>query len=579
MRSTLYLSFILALVLFSANAKIKEPTWLKDLGNMTIDGVKGSGYGCPICTALVFLMEQYAVLHSMNFDDFVNSHVCKKLLKGEAADVCELVVGQFGEKFLYEVYSNISPDAVCRKLGVCSNPECNLVPKGSFPKIQFSESYIRQQSSTTSRLLRETLYEELGTSWWQKIVEKINYQIMRFVNEKRPDFDLDGDSFSGSVGQTRGFHWRGRDCFDDDPTIYPGRKTDSYDDPDIDYNCNGIYGTHPGTGKSWESELCGDSIQLGYAVIGDSAGAHFEIPPQWFNASDWNETTFTDIIPRALDELDLPHWSGWTGYEPDTNPNRPCRSIYQYMYQHNQCNFRDYQNTGVNGASSSNDYPTDIEGIQRNQNDDYPMIVFMEFIGNDVCGSEQDFTHMTTPVEFKANIINLLNYLDTVLPAGSHVVSVGLADGALLYEELQNATHPIGVGYPIFYDYLNCLEVSPCWGWMNSNATVRNTTNWIAQNLTDQYKEIIADGLTWSNFDYTFYEFPADQILTAYQQAGGSAASLIEPVDGFHPGQIFNALVADWYWNALQTNQAEWFGPVNPNNAFITQLFGDQGGY
>jgi len=186
---------------------------------------------------------------------------------------------------------------------------------------------------------------------------------------------------------------------------------------------------------------------------------------------------------------------------------------------------------------------------------------------------------MTTPVEFKANIISLLNYLDTVLPPGSHVVSVGLADGALLYEELQNSTHPIGVSYPIFYDYLNCLEVSPCWGWMNSNATVRNTTNWIAQNLTDQYKEIIADGLTWTNFDYTFYEFPADQILTAYQQAGGNAASLIEPVDGFHPGQIFNALVADWYWTALQTNQPEWFGPVNPNNGLITQLFGDQGGY
>jgi len=69
-----------------------------------------------------------------------------------------------------------------------------------------------------------------------------------------------------------------------------------------------------------------------------------------------------------------------------------------------------------------------------------------------------------------------LNYLDTVLPEGSHVVSIGLANGSLLYQYGWNQTHPIGVTYETLYDYLNCLEISPCWGWMNSNATIREMT-------------------------------------------------------------------------------------------------------
>jgi len=119
------------------------------------------------------------------------------------------------------------------------------------------------------------------------------------------------------------------------------------------------------------------------------------------------------------------------------------------------------------------------------------MIVFMELIGNDVCGSTQDFESMTTPFVFKEKILQLLDYLDTVLPNGSHVVSVGLADGELLWEYTNNLTHPLGITYPDFYDYLNCLEVSPCWGWMNSNATIRSTTQQIANNLSAVYDEII----------------------------------------------------------------------------------------
>lgn len=49
----------------------------------------------------------------------------------------------------------------------------------------------------------------------------------------------------------------------------------------------------------------------------------------------------------------------------------------------------------------------------------------------------------------------------------------GLADGDLLFDYLHNATHPLGVTYADVYDFLNCLEISPCWGWLNTNDTVR----------------------------------------------------------------------------------------------------------
>jgi len=52
---------------------------------------------------------------------------------------------------------------------------------------------------------------------------------------------------------------------------------------------------------------------------------------------------------------------------------------------------------------------------------------------------------------------------------------------------------------------------------------------------------------------------------------------LIEPVDGFHPTQI-----ADFLTVEVLTEKYEKDGlmaPINPNNAKIYSLFGDQGGY
>jgi len=83
---------------------------------------------------------------------------------------------------------------------------------------------------------------------------------------------------------------------------------------------------------------------------------------------------------------------------------------------------------------------------------------------------------MTTPKEFRENILKYWQWLDTVLPAGSHMVITGIADGRVLYETLWNLSHPINETYEHVYDFLNCVQVSPCWGWTNNNETARNLT-------------------------------------------------------------------------------------------------------
>lgn len=93
--------------------------------------------------------------------------------------------------------------------------------------------------------------------------------------------------------------------------------------------------------------------------------------------------------------------------------------------------------------------------------------MFMELVGNDVCS--KSFDGMTTVAEFKTNILKLLNHLDNTVPAGSHLMILGLADGELLYDNLHDTLHPLNVTYAKVYDFLNCLKISPCWGWLNTN--------------------------------------------------------------------------------------------------------------
>ena len=133
---------------------------------------------------------------------------------------------------------------------------------------------------------------------------------------------------------------------------------------------------------------------------------------------------------------------------------------------------------------------------------------------------------MRKPADFKVNVLKLLDYLDNKVPAGSHLIILGLGDGDLLYDNLHDSIHPLGVTYSDVYDFLNCLNISPCWGWLNSNDTVREFTTQRAQNLSLVYKEIIAQK-QYKNFDMVYYDFPAMEILERKVLEGGDPKTMI----------------------------------------------------
>ena len=58
------------------------------------------------------------------------------------------------------------------------------------------------------------------------------------------------------------------------------------------------------------------------------------------------------------------------------------------------------------------------------------------------------------------------------------MVLISLAQGTLLYDTMSapGVVHPLGTSYPAFYDYMSCMGINPCWGWLNTNRTWRNAT-------------------------------------------------------------------------------------------------------
>ena len=137
-----------------------------------------------------------------------------------------------------------------------------------------------------------------------------------------------------------------------------------------------------------------------------------------------------------------------------------------------------------------------VKGLSRRQDFDKPMIVFLSLIGNDVCnGHYPTEPHMTKPEEFRRKTFEILEYLDTILPSGSNVIISGLADGRVMWDMLGERTHPLGeyrndATYPDFYKYLDCLQVSPCAGWMSADPEIRNMTSERAANLSAVYEDI-----------------------------------------------------------------------------------------
>jgi len=296
-----------------------------------------------------------------------------------------------------------------------------------------------------------------------------------------------------------------------------------------------------------------------------------------------NETVFRDILTIAENELDWPHLSSATGYKNSTlegHPVGPVDSGYLRTRKRNLCTHRDYQNLGVNGARSSSMLSNIIHSMARNQTFDHPAAVSYALIGNDVCNG-RPWDSGTPPAEFYGNVVGALDFLDQHLPAGSRVIFIGLVDGRILYNTMGKRVHPIGslhnnVLYSDFYDFLNCLGISPCWGWMNSDEKARNFTTQNAMKLNEVLKQV-ATNTSYKNFDIHYFDCPLQATIDMWTKQGGQVWQLIEPVDGFHPTQIADAIATEVLWE--QYEQEDLLAPINPNNDLILKLFGDQGGY
>jgi hypothetical protein len=319
----------------------------------------------------------------------------------------------------------------------------------------------------------------------------VSCHIQQLIDHK-PLQDHDGDYYSRpEVQRLRGSHWRGTDCDDLRSNVYPGRKSSTYG-ADVDHNCNGIVGGNS-TG-SYEDIFCSQSSQRGIAILGDSATAHFHIPPQWLTADGWN---LNQLLPDAMNEIDMPMCSWGTGHVtaeecPFQYPVPGLQagvvtSLYSQLRERNRCNHNDFQNIGVNGARVTSSMQL-AKALARDQSNDLPLLVWFALIGNDICNGHPDFTHMTRPDEFYEKAMETFNILDTMVPPGSHVVALALFDGELLYQIMHSHVHPLGTKYQQAYDFMNCLEENPCWGWLNSNATVRRISTGLSDALNAVYQ-------------------------------------------------------------------------------------------
>lgn len=220
-------------------------------------------------------------------------------LPGPTKLTCLYLVAEYGAAVTKFIESGLNPDEVCHAMKICTNAECQMYPTngaGSTSEQRHS-TWKRSSSSSSSEPLSKSktpellraLSQQVGANPWQWLED-----LFLAVADHEPDFDFDGDHF-GAEPTLRGYNWRGKDCDNFDSTVYPGRATGT---PGNDYDCNGVSGFNPTTMKPYKDELCDGVEHYGVVAVGDSAGAHFAIPPSYMNASEIGPNTY-----RSIDRL------------------------------------------------------------------------------------------------------------------------------------------------------------------------------------------------------------------------------------------------------------------------------------
>jgi acyloxyacyl hydrolase len=513
---------------------------------------------------------QVAEVHE---EDLFNAtkRICN-FLPSRIKNPCFRILSQL-EPYLANVSEKLTPDLFCMVYGTCTIDKnedmCHLFP------VALDKSEIDNFSKQENR--RE--------------LPKIDFCKLPFVKDicnilnnsfisLTPLEDYDGDGFS-AMETGRGFDWRGRDCVDNDPLIYPGRRpftSDRYSDS----NCNGIWGVKNNSFNSWEQVLCKKSEPRGLIYVGDSIGAHFHMPEVWINPLKftWPGLNASAVI---LDEIDWPQYGFVTGYKNITKNvlvQGNVDSLYLRLRKRNRCNHRDYQNLSQNGASSyeGSDH---VNSVARNQSTDNPAILIYAMQGNDVCNNFKDtINRMTPPLTFRRNIMKALFLLDDKLPLNSHVILVGLVQADFIYPAMAERLHPIGslhanVYYKDLYEWFNCMQIGPCTGWLNSNKTLRDIASKRAKKLTRILKDIAANE-KFQHFDVHFIDNPITYLV---RKKKVNISELLESVDSLHPNQDAQVLLTDAVWDFLEKLPSAVLGPVNPHNEEIIQMFGEQGGH
>lgn len=383
------------------------------------------GTTCAGCAIVLTLVDSAAVF----FDNSVGEEVdrlCKRLPL-LLREPCVDFVAEFGTTIIEMLEARESPDAVCAAIHLCplanGAPVCRLQPTVADAQREKERIAVgaRQQQRRSRRFARSRQQRsKMLESPWRWFYDKLETTF----NSHVPLVDDDNDTFS-TAPEFRGYSWRGRDCDDHNAGIRPGTKFDPNSDPNIDWNCNGIYGIDPASGLPWEEELCANTQPYGIVQLGDSASAHFHIPPSYMNVtqvrkkwrdkqvadthvanSQWADNTFANLVEILANEFDWPQMSTTTGWQNSTWAGAPPKSpmgsysIYQQVLERNACVHRDYQSISVNGARSSSMAQNIIFSFRRNPNKDIPVLAGFALIGNDVCNGHEGFSHYTTVAEF-----------------------------------------------------------------------------------------------------------------------------------------------------------------------------------
>ncbi|XP_034243237.1 acyloxyacyl hydrolase-like [Thrips palmi] len=550
-------------------------------------GVNG-GIECAACTIVTGIFGQVAEINNASVSN-ITLRICDHLLWPSAENVCREAI-QTLEPLLYLIVEleGITADTICYGLDICHQDPgeevCHLFPAPTQNTFKSGIKTVREKVKP----LYDKWYgpNHKGTHSLCEIpgLKEFCIYIAKTFSTMAPAFDLDHDKFS-SLETWRGSNWRGKDCSDLNPKIYPGHLP-HYADVNYDGNCNGIWGLDKETGIPWETKLCGSSKSRGILMFGDSVGAHFHFPLVWFSPKLISKDTFFRNATRVLlDELDWPQYSFSTGFKNVTDPGLiqgQVDSVYLRMRKRNLCNHRDYQNVCRNGATSF-DLVNYVGNIARGA-EDKPLTILLGVFGNDVCNRfPNTLSNMTSAKQFYKNIKGIIDTLESSLPPESHIILLGLVNGSFIYDTLAERLHPLGeyhgdVKYKDVFKWFECMQITPCRGWLSDQKDLRDATTKRALELTHMMK-YIASSYVSKKISVSFVPNPLSEVIQRWTAKGGKIWQLFEAVDGFHPDQIAQPIIADVLWKNIKLTAPESIGPINPFNEEIERIFGDQGGH